>query len=442
MRFKPHSQKQFQFLHSKKRMTIAATGIQWGKSYAGVMRLVMDIFRHTDKTDNFIVTSPTYKILYQSTMPVFLNVMGDYGKPNKEHEFFQVKGGGKVWFRTGQNPDSVVGITNVRHILCDEAGLYSLYFWENIQARSSIKACPISIVTSPYSLNWLYNDYIRKYNAKDPFILDQCLLIQARSDENPYFPAQEYLDKQKTMDPRRLNMVYGGSFDKAQGLVYDCFDRTIMMIDPIKLPTGTRFFGGIDWGYTDPTCIRIRAVTEEGMHYGVDEVYESQLHQADILEHCARLKMLWNVEKFVADPSRPDHISFLNQHGITTIGAQNDIQLGIERHYQLIKSGYYQLFKNSNRHAVDEYETYHYPEPADLKPNQSQKSNINLPVDQNNHAMDVERYITMMTHSIGYRKNRVANDSESLIKASEVSINYDTRLEKLKRRRRNANVSI
>ena len=36
----------------------------------------------------------------------------------------QIYGGGKVWCRTGTDPDSIVGITNVRAIWGDEAGLF------------------------------------------------------------------------------------------------------------------------------------------------------------------------------------------------------------------------------------------------------------------------------------------------------------------------------
>jgi PBSX family phage terminase large subunit len=394
------------------------------------------MFTHTEKEDNFLVTSPTYKILYQSTMPVFDDLLGGYGKYDRKNELFKMHNGGTVYFRTGQNPDSVVGITKVRHILADEAGLYSRYFFDNIQGRSSIAACPITIVTSPYSLNWLYTDYIKKWKNSDQFIHSLCHVLQARSDENPYFPKGEYELKQQTMDSRRFNMIYGGNFDKAEGLVYDIFMAESMGIESIKLPVGTRFFGGIDWGFTDPTVFKVRAVTESGMHYSVDEVFQGQMHQSEILDHAARLKMLWGIEKFYADPSRPDHISFLNSHGITTIPADNDIEKGIEAHYELIKTGYYQIFRKACPYTLDEYESYHYPAPIDLKPDQNQKQRINIPVDQNNHAMDAERYITMMTKNIGYRKNVIAQENSNKLKAMEVALNQNTMLDKLKKRRR------
>jgi hypothetical protein len=300
--FAPHSEKQANFLFSEKRISIAGTGIQWGKTSVGVLRLKMAMHQFTDTEDNFIVTSPTYKILYQSTLPPFLAWNGSIGHYHKKDECFEVYGGGKVWFRTNQNPDSVVGITNVRHILCDEAGLYSRYFWDNIQARSSFMQCPISIVTSPYSLNWLYSDFIRPYHNGDETIKNLIHLCQARSNENPYFPESEYDLRKQTMEPRRFSMIYGGAFDKPEGLVYDVFDQNKHAIDSKKLPIGTRYFGGIDWGYTDPTVLTVRAVTETGMHYKIDESFKTQQRGFDSLDEAYRLQNLYGIEKWWADP--------------------------------------------------------------------------------------------------------------------------------------------
>jgi len=385
LNFKAHSEKQSTVLFSKKRITIAGTGIQWGKTIVGVVRLKLNMHKYRSPDDNFLVCSPSYKILAQSTLPPFMQLNGDVGRLDKQNYCFHIHGGGKVWFRTGQNPDSVVGITNVRHVLCDEAGLYSRYFWDNIQARASIKEAPITIVTSPYSLNWLYTDFIRKYQKKDPYIRELCQLIQATSNENPYFPANEYEARRRTMDPRRFNMIYGGSFEKADGLVYDCFKQDVHECEPFKLPDGTRYFGGIDWGYTDPFVISVRAITPRGMHYKVGEFYRTQCSLKDMLDAGRRFKSLWPIEVFECDPSRPDYISEFCAAGMPAVAAQNDINMGIDRHYELIKSDNYRIFKNTSPHTLDEYEQYHYPEPKDLKPDQDNKDR--LPVDQNNHCI-------------------------------------------------------
>lgn len=432
--FSPHSQKQADVLFSEKRITIAATGVQYGKTTIGVMRMKVDTHRYIDEADNFIITSPTYKVLYQSTLPPFLRFNNGIGHYHKKDEMFEIFGGGKVWFRTNQNPDSIVGITRVRHILCDEAGLYSRYFWDNIQARSSFMQCPITIVTSPYSLNWLYTDFIRPYRNGDQNIMASTHLCQARSDENPYFPRGEYELRQTTMDARRFAMIYGGAFDKAEGLVYDVFEQKSHVIDRRKLPHGTRYFGGIDWGFTDPTVLVVRAVTPDGCHFQVDESYKTQQRLSASLDEAYRLTSLYGIEKWYADPSRPDAINEFNSNGIRTVPAQNEILAGIEKQYELIKSNEFFIFRDC-KYTIDEFETYHYQDPKDLKHDQNQGKSLILPVDQNNHSMDATRYVTMGTWLVGkHRLDVKNNDSLNPLKAKTAASDKDHELSRLLKR--------
>jgi len=402
--FKAHSLKQSTALFSQKKITIAATGVQWGKTILGVVWLKMLMHQFNDPEDAFIVTSPTYKILSQSTLPPFLRMNEDIGKYHGQESSFQIRGGGKVWFRTNHDPDSVVGITNVRGILCDEAGKYSRYFWDNIQARSSICKAPVMIVTSPYSLNWLYKDFIKKWMAGDEHVHQIANIVMARSDENPYFPKEEYEERKLTMDPRRHNMIYGGKFEKAEGLVYSHFDEKIHVVEPFSLPHGTRYFAGVDWGYTDPFVIKVRAITPDGTHYSIAEFYKTQLRSGKMVEAAARFASMWPIETFFCDPSRPDYISEFCAHGLTAVGATNAIQMGIDRHHELIISDRYYVFAGTCRYTLDEYEMYHYPEEKELNPNQDGKDE--LPVDQANHCMDCERYVTYGTWDVVKRRKR------------------------------------
>jgi len=395
--FAPHSQKQNDVLLSEKKITIAATGIQWGKTICGVMSQTIKYFTFTDPLDNFLITSPTYKILAQSTLPVFNQVMQTYGKWDKKNDCFRISGGGTVWLRSGTDPDSVVGITRIRSILCDEAGKYSRYFWDNIQARSSFCEAPIHIVTSPYSLNWLYTDFIRKWHQNDPYIRSECLIVQANSSENPYFPMNEYIQRQKTMEKRRFNMIYGGQFERAEGLVYDCFNEEIHVIDPVLIPENARIMAGVDWGYTDPFVIIVYAVLKDGMRYQIAEHYKTGCRLSEMVMAAVRFRDLYKIEEFHCDPSRPEYIKEFCFHGLMAMGAINDIEIGIEETYQLINEDKLKVFR-SCINTIDEFSTYHYPEPKDLKPDQNGKDM--LPVDSFNHTMDAIRYCIMATVDI------------------------------------------
>jgi hypothetical protein len=354
----------------------------------------------TDPDDNFIITSPTFPIISQSTLPPFLRLMEGLGTHDKKLNCFRMYGGGTCWFRTGTEPDSIVGIPKVRAILADEAGKYSLYFWENIQGRADPKAAPIMIVTSPYSLNWLYKEIIRP-KLRDPKARPDALLIQAASIENPYFNKERYHQRELTMDPRRFKMMYGGGWDKVEGLVYDCFDDEENQIAPFALPSGTRFVGGIDWGYTEPFVFKVRAIAPDGMHYGIQEIYRSNMTISDVVRAVQQMVVTWNVSQIYCDPSQPAHIEELNrtfrQQGIKcgAVGANNDIRLGIDRHYELLKTRRLKYFKGTHQYTLDEIDAYHYPAIDDVSADQNLREK--KPVMQNDHAMDADRYITIST---------------------------------------------
>lgn len=403
MIFEPHSQKQEDAIDCDKSILILGAGTQWGKTRVGAVRMKQKMHEFTDSDDAFIITAPNYKTLYQSTLPAFLKIMEGWGTYNKKDETFRMHNGGVCYCRTETDPDSIVGITNVRHVWGDEAGKYGLYFWENMQARADSKGCAIDLTTSPYSLNWVYKDLIRPTldgKRKD------VLFVKAASWENPYhsfFDPVKKAAKKATMDPRRFDMLYGGEWGQMEGLVYDCWDDQENLVEPIRLPNGTEFYGGIDWGYTEPFVLTIRAVTPSNDHYQVFEFYKTGKTIPDLMEMCKQQMQIFGVKRFFSGHERPENIELFNQNRIPTEGVpEKDIMVGTHLHYELIKTRRYKVFKGTSPYTLDETASYHYPEPDDLKPDQDSKELT--PVGQNDHAMSANRFITLKTHRSGQRK--------------------------------------
>lgn len=370
-------------------------------STVGALKLRSNVHKHHSAADNFLVLAPTYKILYQSTLKTFMHVFGELGKMNYSKGEYKIKNGPTIFFRSGHDPDSIVGITNVRGIWGDEAGLFSLYFWENIQARASFKQAQIILTTSPYSQNWVYKELIRGYEKG---IRDDVCLIQATSKENPYFPDEEYERKRRTMDPRRFKMIYGGKFDKPEGLVYDNFSED-MIID--NLPglienSSIKYYGGIDWGHRDPFVLITRAVSCFGDQIDVNEFYKTGMRPSQIVEMMTQKGTQYHYERIWADPSRPDLIAELQSAGFPVVPANNDILKGIEAHYELIQQGRYKIYK-SCVHTLDEYESYSYKEELEQKPVAKSKgvSKSEVPIDLNNHALDCCRYLSISLKNNG-----------------------------------------
>lgn len=398
-KFVCHSDKQEKIVFSDYDETYALTGIQWAKTTSGAWWLKRHMFTHTDPEDNFIIAAPTYKILQQSTLPAFLKIMDGFGEYKSGDAEFHMKDGGRCYMRTGTEPDSVVGITNVRAIWGDEAGKFTLYFYENIIARASFRRAPKLFTSTPYTMNWLYKNVLKPYKSGK---LKDTLLIQARSDENPYFPKEEYEKRKATMDPRRFNALYNGEFEKMHGLVYDCFDDEIHTCDAFQLPFGTKYYAGVDWGTTHPFVIIVRAITPTGNHYQVAEFYKTGLTLMDMILAAQKMKQVWGIKLFYCDPAQPGYIEEFNRHECPAIGAENDIRRGIDLHYSLIKQDRFKVFRNTSPYTLDEIESYRYAEPKDLRPDQDDKERG--PVDADNHCMDVWRYLTLMLYHSSEKK--------------------------------------
>lgn len=394
--FRPHSEKQERALNSVKPILLLGVGTQWGKSTIGAIRMAKAMHQYTHKDDAFIITAPTYKILMQSTIRPFLSLMEGRGRYDKKDDCFRMMGGGTCYARTETDPDSIVGITNVRRIWADECGKYRKYFWENIQARADFCGAPVDLTTSPYNLNWVFKELIKPVLAGGRPDVDY---IRAASWENPYHSLHDYAKreaKRGTMDERRFRMIYGGEFERPEGLVYDCWDDDLNLVTPFDFPTGTKYYGGIDWGFhPDPFVVKIRAITPDGYHYGVSEFVKTRQTITDIINVLRQKSTIFGVQAYYCDPSQPGLIEELNRHGLAAIGADNDLRRGIDLHYELIKTTKYREFRGACPHSCDEREAYHYPEPEDLKPDEDSK-NLD-PVDAVNHCMDADRYLTIST---------------------------------------------
>jgi hypothetical protein len=185
------------------------------------------------------------------------------------------------------------------------------------------------------------------------------------------------------------------------GLVYDCWEDSENLCEPFPLPPGTRFFGGIDWGYTDPFVFKVRAITPEGMEYGISEFYKAGLTILDQVRVVEGVLSIWPVERIFCGTDQPGHIEEFNRRKLPAEGAdtgKGSIRRGIDLHYNIIKTRRYKEFVGACPYSSDERDTYHYPEPEDLGPDDGTKEQN--PVGAADHAMDVDRYITLGTRHL------------------------------------------
>jgi hypothetical protein len=374
-------------LNPKFRNLIFCGGVQCGKTTLGAALVTKLACSYASKTeDTGIIAAPTYKILQQATLPKFLTLNEGFGIYNKAESAFTYHWGFKVYMRTATKPESMEGISNCRFAWGDEAGLFPRYFYENLMGRVARLQGPLLFTTTPYAMNWLA-ELAAAVIAKKR---DDSLLMQVRSVDSPYFPKEEFDRQQKLLDPRRFAMKYMGQFGKMQGLVYP----DVPMCKSHSLPPGTKFYGGVDWGFTDPFALVVRAVTPEGIHYRVNEYVKSGVIASEMFDVIRAWHQIYNFDGLWADPSRPEYIEQLEkEYNLPIQGGNNEIRIGIDCHIKLMREQRFFVWEDMNPHGKDEYEMYHYPEPKELSFDDDSKEQN--PVDANNHTLDADRYCTM-----------------------------------------------
>lgn len=379
-------------------------GIQGGKTTIGGLAMMKKYREWMIKYPgcNFLVAADNYKTLSQATIPTFLKVftkqLGKYVGGSREE--FVLKRGGKVFFRTGTDPNSAEGIPDCAFAWMDEAGKCSRLFKINVLGRVARLQGQVLYTSTPYAMNWLYSEVEKPFYSGER---KDIAFIRFKSVDNPSFPHEEFERQRAILDPKTFERKYLGIHSRMEGLVYEITDQnyTSTFIPNAR----TRTFAGVDFGFTQghEFALSVRAITEHGEHIAVSTFKKAGLDpNAQVMLAKAKMEM-HGIETFYCDPARPDMIALFNKAGIPAvafhIGKEDfkKIMPGISKHNELIRSGKYKILRGVNPDLEDEYETYHYPEFEEGKVIREE------PVKLNDNLMDSERYVTIGTMHIQFK---------------------------------------
>lgn len=408
-------------------------GIQGGKTIFGAfaMQAMIKKWQRLQPGSNFIISADSYKTLHQATIPTFLKVISaNAGKYIQGKEEFVLKKGGKVFARTATDPNSVEGIPDCAFAWCDEAGKCSKSFQINLLGRVARLRGKVLYTSTPYAMNWLYHDVQKPFDRGER---KDIKVIQFSSADNPVFPKEEYERQRQILDPKIFRRKYMGIHERMEGLVYDLTSDNFC--DAITLPKGTRYFAGVDFGFTEghEYSIVISAFTPDGNTYDIKEFKKAGLDPNAQVMLARSLRSIYPIEMFYCDPARPDMISAFNAAGLPSVAfhegreGYKPIVAGITKHIELIRSGKYRIFRKACPQLEDEYETYHWPETDEGIVEKE------VPVKLNDNLMDARRYLTIgMMHLrkakdepfLGSRVHRVVDTFDPSKRSTRVN-NWD-----------------
>lgn len=368
--------KQWEAFNCDKRFILCSAGVQGGKTFLGSVWMLNKIRNFPD--ENHLICAPTYKILQQSTLPKFRELVPPtIAKFYEQDSYFQIVGGeGKIFVRSGEDPDALEGMT-LRSAWLDEAGNMKKRVWVVIQARTAIKQGQILMTTSPYTMNWIFYDVFKKGEGADK----DFGVFQWMSINNPHFPKAEYERSKGTLSGTDFDRRYRGLWRRREGLVYQEFNPMTMTFEGAPQWPTPEVVGGVDWGYNHPTAIVVVGIGDQPTHTVLDEWYKTKQSMDAVVAAAKELKERHNIKWFYADSARPEYIKAFNDAGLPCLEGNKEVAPGINEVRLRMKTGNLVISK-ACKNLLEELEMYAYNEDVDIEE----------PVKLYDDALDALRY--------------------------------------------------
>lgn len=295
-----------------------------------------------------------------------------------------------VYFDGWENIDALIG-EEFDFLALDEVAKFKNFWsnWNQLRPTLGPRKGEAIFISRPRGMNHWYdlcNMELTNTNFKT---------FHASAYDNPHVDPAEIDEAKGEMSDDDFAQEYLAEFRKKSGLVYKEFDRKKHLFDEndlIKLKNnGVLFKGkflGIDFGFTNPAALLTIARDSADCYWLLDEFYEVHKTDAQVAEYAAQLE----ITAAYPDPENAAGIKELTDSKVNVrqvVKGKDSIVNGIGKVRELFKAKKLRIAKHC-LNTIAELESYSYP---DKRKNQNESE---LPIDENNHALDALRYVIMM----------------------------------------------
>lgn len=386
--------KQGRFVGTSAHHAAFVGGIGSGKSVGGAVRATLASQGYIGnqrvlQTPNLgVVTAPTYPMLNDATVRVFLDLAGGavkhyYKSPDMRAVMVN---GSEVLFRSTEHPDRLRGPS-------------LSWWWDDEAAMSAAVVRSIMIgrlrqfgkrgyewrTTTPRGRNHIWQTFVRD-NPNNP----DYFLIQATSADNVFLDRSIIEDWTREYVGDFAEQELGGEFVAFSGLIYSEFDR-LLHVTGKRPDTWVFAEAGVDWGFANPGVIEVGLFDSDNRAHIIREEYQRQRQIDDWVNVAKQLRDTYGIRRFHCDPSEPTYIRKFRDAGLNAVEANNSVLPGIQAvKARLTKQGDGRTrltFDNGCVHTIDEFEMYQWGE--------NRYGMQDAPVKAHDHAMDALRYLIM-----------------------------------------------
>lgn len=327
------------------------------------------------------------------------------------------------------NPDRLFS-TEWDVVYVAEAVETSLDAWEKFARAMRSKAIPMGLDGGPLQEGEqqavdadgkprLWHQRIADCNPGAPthWLNQRCnagLMVRllSRHSDNPSVTS-DYLAGLDALTGVRRDRLFLGKWVQAEGVVYQDFDPAVHVIDRAPVPLDWPRYRLIDFGFNAPFCCQWWARTPDLRVIRYRELYETGRILVDPRGGYDLVKEITELsvgERFVVtlpDPEDAEGCAALQRAGMNITLPNKSVELGIQAHMARLRKDAtgkprMMFMKGSlvRRDPVlskaskpccteEEYPEYVYPPGKDGKPVKE------IPVDENNHGLDLCRYLSL-----------------------------------------------
>lgn len=337
---------------SERRFTFILAGTQSGKTSWGPWWLWREIQRRG--AGDYLAVTASYDLFKLKMLPELRSVfehtlgVGRYWAGDRIIELVDPETGK---FRAKRSDDEMWGriilrsaaagggleSTTAQAAWLDECGQdeFTVETWEAVLRRLSLSRGRVLGSTTPYNLGWVKTEIYDPWVAGNPDIA----VIQFPSYFNPLFSQEEYARAKASMPAWRFAMFYDGLFSRPAGLIYDCFDEAVHLVDPFPIPPEWPRYVGIDFGAVNTALVWIAEDAAKGRYFAYRESLTGGMSTDEHAAQALRDGEQENVVQWLGGaPSETQQRMDWNQAGVPVIQPYiADVEAGIDRPYALFK---------------------------------------------------------------------------------------------------------
>jgi PBSX family phage terminase large subunit len=407
--YTPHPQQRA--VHSSEaRFKVLNWGRRTGKSTFAVNECLRRAF---DIPGRYFIVAPTYrqaKNIYWMDI-AFTHIPKELIKKKNEAELYiTLLNGSTIELKGADNPDSLRG-TGIKGVVLDEYAFMRPDVWSYIiePQLSDAKGWAIFIST-PSGYNWFHDIHMfskgyrknedGKWDLEFPDGRPNWFYSHATTYDNPHMPPDEIERIRKETDEDEFGQEYLAEFRKMKGLVYEEFSQPVHVVYHEANPNW-QYYITADFGFTNPSAVLLVGADRDDNWYILDEVYETGL-TTELL--ATRIKNMIGgrfITALYGDSAAAQSIADLAVFGLYLQPVKKEgsnegsIIAGIREVARRLKvqelSGKPKLFINPKcANIIYEFEAYHWPD------KQFDRNQREVPVKQDDHALDALRYLAMV----------------------------------------------